>query len=81
MGYFYIIEYSKTAIAFALKKGECIISFTANEEKRHSTYKYDTETNEFIIISKDGKIVTYYEPTDGIDYFYRQFDEYGDYWN
>ena len=51
------------------------------KKKFHSTYKYDTETNEFMIISRNGKIVTYYLPEDGIDYFYGQFDKYGDYWN
>ncbi len=81
MGYTYITDYSQAAINFALKKGDNIISFTANEKKFHSTYKYDVETNEFIIISRDGKIVTYYLPEDGIDYFYSQFDKYGDYWN
>lgn len=81
MGYINITEYSQAARAFALKEGDSIISFTANEKKFHSTYKYDIETNEFIIISRDGKIVTYYYPDDWIEYFYEQFDKYGDHWN
>ena len=53
-----IQRYSKAAKDFALKEGNSILSFTANENKFYSTYKYDTKTNEFIIISKGGKIVT-----------------------
>lgn len=33
---------------------------------------YLEETNEFIVVSTDGYIRTYYYPTDGIDYFNRQ---------
>ena len=80
-GYTLITQYSKAARDFALKEGDSVISFKANEKKFYSTYKYDTETNEFMIISRSGKIVTYYLPDNGIDYFYGQFDKYGDYWN
>lgn len=33
---------------------------------------YLEETNEFIVVSTDGYIRTYYYPSDGIDYFNRQ---------
>lgn len=33
---------------------------------------YLEETNEFVVISKDGYIRTYFYPNDGIDYFNRQ---------
>lgn len=33
---------------------------------------YLEATNEFIVVSKDGYIRTYYYPSDGIDYFNRQ---------
>ena len=33
---------------------------------------YLEETNEFVVVSKDGYIRTYFEPTDGIDYYERQ---------
>ena len=73
--------YSKAARKFALKEGDSVLSFTANEKKVHSTYKYDTETNEFIIVSRGGKIVTYFPPKNGIEYFYEQYEQWGDYWN
>lgn len=78
MGYTYITEYSQAAIDFANSNDENDISFAA---KNGSLYKYNKVTNEFLIISKDGKIVTYFEPDRGIEYFYEQFDKYGDYWN
>ena len=30
------------------------------------------ETNEFVVVSTDGYIRTYFNPSDGIDYFNRQ---------
>lgn len=33
---------------------------------------YNTDTNEFLVLSYDGFIRTYFKPTDGIDYFNRQ---------
>lgn len=33
---------------------------------------YVESTNEFVIVSKDGYIRTYFHPSDGIDYFNRQ---------
>ena len=78
MGYTYITGYSQAAINFANSKDDNNISFTA---KNGSVYKFNKETNEFIIISRNGKIVTYFEPDRGIDYFYEQFDKHGDYWN
>lgn len=33
---------------------------------------YLEETNEFVVISKDGYLRTYFNPSDGIDYFNRQ---------
>lgn len=80
MGIFKIVEYSKKAVEFLNAESDSIISFKANEKKFHSTYKYNVATNEFMIISRFGKIVTYYEPDDGIDYFYSLFKLYGDYW-
>ena len=73
--------YSKAARTFALKEGDSIISFTANENKLYSTYKYDKETNEFMIISRSGKIVTYFPSRNGIEYFYEQYEKWGDHWN
>ena len=80
-GYTLITEYSKAAIEFAKKESDNIITFVANEKKHGSTYKYDKDTNEFMIISRSGKIVTYFLPEDEIKYFYDQFDKWGDHWN
>lgn len=76
-GYSKITQYSKAAKNFANSKERGIKSFKAYNG---SIYKYNPNTNEFAIISKDGKIVTYFKPTDEAFYFERQFYEYGDYW-
>ena len=81
MGYEKLFDYSKAAYEFANRKDENSISFIANEQKNYSLYKYDKEANEFIIISRTGKIVTYYPPRGGFEYFYRQFEKWGDHWN
>lgn len=73
--------YSKEAQEFAEETGDDILSFIANESKNYATYKYKESTNQFMIISREGKIVTYFPPRDGIDYFNNQFDKYGDHWN
>lgn len=39
------------------------------------------ETRKALSLSRNGKIVTYFEPDSGVNYFYVQFDKYGDYWN
>ena len=33
---------------------------------------YNKVTNEFAVKTSDGVIRTYFKPTDGVDYFYRQ---------
>lgn len=76
----YPYKYSKKAVEFLNAESDSIISFKANEKKLHSTYKYNVATNEFMIISKHGKIVTYYTPSKELRYFYSRFKLYGDYW-
>lgn len=51
----------------------------ANSEVLHKTEKEDgddvyylEETNEFVVVSTDGYIRTYFEPEDGMEYFERQ---------
>ena len=34
-----------------------------------------------MIISRSGKIVTYFPPKNGIEYLYEQYEKWGDYWN
>lgn len=41
-----------------------------------STYKYDYVTNEFAIISKDGYVVTYFKPSQGVLYWTRQLEKH-----
>ena len=69
MCYTYITKYSQAAINFANSKDDNNILFTA---KNGSVYKFNKETNEFIIISRNVKIVAYFEPDRCIDYFYEQ---------
>lgn len=80
-GFTLITEYSRAALEFARASNDDIISFTANETKNWSTYKYNKKTNEFMIISRNGKIVTYYPPTRGLEYFYERYRMYGHHWN
>lgn len=42
------------------------------EEEDGDDVYYLEETNEFVIVSTDGYIRTYFKPTDGIDYYNRQ---------
>jgi len=51
----------------------------ADEDALHKTEAEDgddvyylEETNEFVIVSKDGYIRTYFYPSDGLDYYNRQ---------
>ena len=76
-GYVWIIDYSKSAVDFLNRNDDDIESFTAKDGR---VFKYDSETNE-LLISRDGKIINYFPPEDGEEYFYSQFDKYGDYWN
>ncbi|MCL2675214.1 MAG: hypothetical protein FWE84_01305 [Firmicutes bacterium] len=69
-------QYSTAASQFANNSGKGIQEFKA---KNGSVYKYDPKTNEFMIIDKNGKIVTYFEPDRGEQYFEDQFIDYGDY--
>ena len=57
-------DYSKAAKEFALNQDPNILSF---KSMQGATYKYNPDTNEFIIISRYGKIVTYFPPDRGID--------------
>ena len=77
MGFETVEEYSQAAKNFAKSKEKEIKEFKA---KNGSTYRYNPNTNKFLIISKGGKIVTYFEPTNGQKYFDGEFIKWGDYW-
>ena len=70
MGYDKISDYSKAASEFVNNESESKLSHTAEDG---TTYLYDPATNEFAMLSPGGKIITYFPPSRGIDYFYDQF--------
>ncbi|HPG92430.1 MAG TPA: hypothetical protein PK675_03370 [Clostridia bacterium] len=76
MGYNTKNEYTNAAKKLANAKGNSISSFRA---KNGSTYIYDSNTNQFLIISKNGNIVTFFSLSGGEGYFDSQFNNYGDY--
>ena len=62
--------YEAKAVKFAnrVDRKNCI-NFKAGNG---TTYKYNKKTNEFAIITKSGIVITYFKPTDGMDYFNSQ---------
>ena len=76
-GFDKLTQYSQSAKKFAENNERGIKSFRA---MNGSIYKYSSKTNEFMIISKDGKIVTYFKPTNPHSFIENKFDECGDYW-
>lgn len=68
-----IESYRLHAVAFAnLVSSECE-TFVGNN---NSTYKYRESTNEFAIITKDGYVVTYFNPSEGREYFLKEKNKY-----
>ncbi|MDO4176456.1 MAG: hypothetical protein Q4D99_03125 [Bacillota bacterium] len=47
-------------------------ALTKTEKEDGDTVYYVEKTNEFVVLSTDGYIRTYFNPRDGIDYFNRQ---------
>ena len=41
-------------------------------DRKGSTFKYSTKTNEFTIVKKDGTIITYFKPKTGYNYYLKQ---------
>lgn len=62
--------YIAKAIKFAnnIDKKNCI-SFI---DKNHTTYKYNVKTNELVLVTEDGYVITYFKPEKGINYYYQQ---------
>ena len=75
MGFANKESYKQHAIKFAntIDKKNCI-SFI--DSKSGSTYKYNKSTNEFAIITKDGYVVTYFNPKEGYDYYKKQISKH-----
>lgn len=76
-------HYEKHGIEMGFKSAEEYLEAAnkvlENEDVLHKVEAEDSddvyyleETNEFVVVSKDGYIRTYFNPSDGIDYFNRQ---------
>lgn len=73
----YPYKYSKKAVDFFNDKDSNIRKFTT---KDGTIYRYRESTNEFMMVSRDGKIITYYPPRADGEYFENLFLEYGYEW-
>ena len=73
----YPYKYSKKAVDFFNDKDSNIREFTT---KDGTIYRYRESTNEFMMVSRDGKIITYYPPRADGEYFENLFLEYGYEW-
>lgn len=67
MGINEMYVYAAKAVHFAntINRKDCV-SFV---DACGSTYKYNKKTNEFVIVSKDGYIITYFNPKQGYNYY------------
>jgi len=68
MGFDSMEEYEAAAVAVILNENAL---YREEEEDGDGVY-YIEETNEFVVLSQDGYIRTYFNPSDGIEYFERQ---------
>ena len=69
MGLNSITDYENSAIKFANNISTVADSFV---DEFGSTYKYNFDTKKFIIVDKTGKIITYFKPVRGDQYFLDQ---------
>ncbi|MDO4500689.1 MAG: hypothetical protein Q4B60_05370 [Erysipelotrichaceae bacterium] len=60
-------DYAAKAVHFAntINREDCVSFIDGNG----STYKYNKETNELAIISKNGYVITYFSPKNGYTYY------------
>ena len=68
MGFSSAEEYEKAAKEVVLNRD----SLHKIEEEDGDDVYYLESTNEFVIVSPDGYIRTYFNPSDGIEYYNRQ---------
>ena len=68
-------EYNQAAKNFVKTKEKGNMLFV---KKNGSVYKYNPNTKQFAVITKDGKIVTYFKTS--LRYFLNEFKKGGDYW-
>ena len=71
-GFDKITDYSEAAIKFGKSEDEHLKIFRRSDD---SICKYNNETKEFIAISKEGKIITYYKSS--MRYFIHEWNKYG----
>ncbi len=67
-------SYKQHAIHFAnmVDRKNCV-SFV--DGKSGATYKYNKKTNELVIVTNDGYVVTYFKPKNGIEYYKKEKDK------
>ena len=67
MGFKTAQEYQSHAVVFAntIDKKNC----RSYVRKDGSTVKYNTKTEEFVVVNKTGVIVTYFHPKNGLSYY------------
>ena len=73
-GFNKIIDYTLAAKNFANSDDEDCFIFVG---KFNATYKFNPKTGEFIVVSREGKIVTYYRSS--LRYFLSEFKKHGQY--
>ena len=71
-GFDKITDYSEAAMKFAKSEEAGLKEFKRSDG---STCKYNSETKEFIAISKEGKIITYYKSS--MRYFIHEWNKNG----
>lgn len=65
MGFSSIEEYRAHAVSFANKVDR--INNVSYVRKTGETVKFNTQTGEFAVITREGYVTTYYKPKNGID--------------
>ena len=68
-------EYEELALEFANN-----VDRMTNEsfvDINGTTYKYNSITNEFAIINKEGVVITYFKPTQQTKYWYKEMVKHG----
>lgn len=71
-GFDKITDYSNAAMKFGKSKNDSLLIFRRSDD---SICKYSGDTKEFIVISKEGEIITYYKSS--IRYFIHEWNKTG----
>jgi len=66
-------EYASHAIHFAnVVDRKNNLSFI---DSRHTTHKYNLKTNTYVVVDKNGYVVTFFKPSQGIMYYCKKYKE------